>query len=794
MSSDSARKHISEIRREKFGLNEDGMKRPSPLERDLRQALGHLAIELYSKKHHFILELIQNAEDNVYPEGETAMLSLKIHTSDPTNTPGSDGCLLLLNNEVGFQPDQVLSLCSVGQSTKTKCDGYIGEKGIGFKSVFQITARPHVFSNGYQFCFQRPASDDELGYIVPKWIEIIPDVIQQTNARTAILLPLISGERESIAVQLAAVPPETILFLNKLSALHIDTGTSKRTVIRDARDGVVTLDSNGSQTRYFVVRAGCPRPGSVTEEKRYGIKERELTIALPLTEPEKCTGRIFAFLPTECDSGLPFLINADFLLTTSRESLLADRLWNLWLRDCVAPTFTATFKLLLKIAEWRTEAYRFVPVEDDLNQQLADFLRPSVEAIQNRLREEACVLTVKDTFVRPEEAWLAGKVERTLLVQSDSPPGMSAFLFVAPELERWRDRLKPLHVAEFTIRHFLIVINDGDWLERRDETWWEVAFSLFADRKIKASDVSEIPILRCSDNVCRLPDSNSVFLGNDLPETRPILPTGGPAVHIISAGVQQRLQSNHSAWIWLTQTLGIHPFSLSSYIVDRLLPWMRTQTGEGAHQRLIEVTRFVVANLACLDESSRTAVRGQLPWVLEDGRIVTPADRNGRELVEPEILQGTDGWNWVFIGASDREHFLVVADAYVPGDVPEARQTWKEFFKVCSVTPIPDPARRELDQGSDPYNDALARCATDVPGTPLLLDSCCPRWLRDLTSVEATQNGAQKVTALVALLKAFSVDHAASFLQLSQKHLHGQMWQPLRTESESVWRSRTSRG
>jgi len=118
MPQENPSEHICRIRREKFGWGEDGTKLPNPLELDLRQALKHLAEELYSKRHHFILELIQNAEDNSYRDGDTPMLSFQLLATDPTATPAADGCLLLLNNEKGFQPAHVQSLCSVGQSTK----------------------------------------------------------------------------------------------------------------------------------------------------------------------------------------------------------------------------------------------------------------------------------------------------------------------------------------------------------------------------------------------------------------------------------------------------------------------------------------------------------------------------------------------------------------------------------------------------------------------------------------------------------------------------------------------------
>src|SRR5206468_4330770 len=141
---------------------------------------------------HFILELLQNAEDNEYG-GEKPELTLRIDEEDPTATPSSDGCLVVLNNEIGFLPKNVRSLCSVNQSTKTdRSSEYIGEKGIGFKSVFRVTDSPHIFSNGFQFRFQVPTELEGFGYILPHWVENVPPVV--ASGFTAILLPLQPGK------------------------------------------------------------------------------------------------------------------------------------------------------------------------------------------------------------------------------------------------------------------------------------------------------------------------------------------------------------------------------------------------------------------------------------------------------------------------------------------------------------------------------------------------------------------------------------------------------------------------
>ena len=70
------------------------------------------------------------------------------------------------NNEVGFTESNVLALCSMGESTKSAASGYIGNKGIGFKSVFKMSPTPRVHSRAYHLQFDAAAGGG-LGYIVP---------------------------------------------------------------------------------------------------------------------------------------------------------------------------------------------------------------------------------------------------------------------------------------------------------------------------------------------------------------------------------------------------------------------------------------------------------------------------------------------------------------------------------------------------------------------------------------------------------------------------------------------------
>ena len=102
------------------------MKYTPPVCRTIGSAARLLSEELYTKPTHFILELVQNADDCLYEEGMKPELQFDLF----------EDALLLSSNEVGFDEANVRAICNLGGSTKvgtaTHATGrFTGEKGEG---------------------------------------------------------------------------------------------------------------------------------------------------------------------------------------------------------------------------------------------------------------------------------------------------------------------------------------------------------------------------------------------------------------------------------------------------------------------------------------------------------------------------------------------------------------------------------------------------------------------------------------------------------------------------------------
>ncbi|KAM0333486.1 hypothetical protein ACHAQA_002149 [Verticillium albo-atrum] len=351
--------------RQKRGL---GSKQNAFTAKSLGKALDILSSQLNAKTTHFILELIQNADDNAYPAGVQPTFTLTLSKMGPNFTLRTD-C-----NETGFTLKNIDAICSIGESTKTIIvngqKGFIGEKGIGFKSVFKVANQVDILSNSYEFRIDRTA---HLGMLDPK-PHRFPDR-QRRDGHTQMLLHLLQDRDHRISditKGLQQIKPELLLFLRQLRNLDIITPSgrclyqSKRRS-HDPRYGgeMVSLSesrfSNPSdepvttQKLYVIVRHDVQR--LPLEDRREGVHTTEITLAFPIDSILEAQDA-FAFLPID-QSGFAFIIQADFLLVANRQALQQDLPWNNRLCEEIPNAFLVAIRRFNQINSATGSALRY---------------------------------------------------------------------------------------------------------------------------------------------------------------------------------------------------------------------------------------------------------------------------------------------------------------------------------------------------------------------------------------------------------------------------------------------------
>ena len=119
----------------------------------------------------------------------------------------------LIALQVGFSRKNIAALCDMGGSTKESKVGFIGQKGIGFRSVFRVTNKPSVHSSGYHIAFDLSAPEGKLNYILPTWVG--PEYLAAT--------PVAQGSSE-VAEELRSGQWRTIIHLPKKQSNNSEGG------------------------------------------------------------------------------------------------------------------------------------------------------------------------------------------------------------------------------------------------------------------------------------------------------------------------------------------------------------------------------------------------------------------------------------------------------------------------------------------------------------------------------------------------------------------------------------------
>lgn len=258
-----------------------------------------LSQQVYTDQGHFLLELLQNADDARANEFEVIF---------------EKHAITVIHNGFPFDFRDLVGVLSIGQTTKT--ERQIGYFGVGFKSVFEVTERPRIASGHFAF--------EIVDISIPRLLKAEVDPL----GRTVLVLPL----REGLSVEpyyQRALEIERTLLLNlpNVSTLRWTGPDGTRTVLGESRDGnVYSLSRDEHQTDYLVWNGTYNHEGDRPEGKP---KSANVMLAFPLDgETDPPDQNLFSFLPIQENSGLRFLVGSHFDVPVDRERLDRNSDWN----------------------------------------------------------------------------------------------------------------------------------------------------------------------------------------------------------------------------------------------------------------------------------------------------------------------------------------------------------------------------------------------------------------------------------------------------------------------------------
>jgi hypothetical protein len=261
---------------------------------------------LYSDPSHFVFELLQNADD----AGAT-WIAFDLLDSE----------LSVTHDGGPFQFHNVNAITTVGSSTSASDLNRIGRFGVGFKSVFGVTASPAIHSGDYHFEISE--------YIVPSEVPAI-----ELNGETVFRFPFnhetlpASKAFQLIGTTLSGFSPECLLFLNHLREIRWRVGGTTGIYRRLAGEkGSSEFESVLIQTwrgedatnqcwllyKEPVTINGVILPVSIAYRAIEGDGKRWIE---PLSE-----SHLSVYFPTKEETGLSFLVDVPYKTTPNRESI-----------------------------------------------------------------------------------------------------------------------------------------------------------------------------------------------------------------------------------------------------------------------------------------------------------------------------------------------------------------------------------------------------------------------------------------------------------------------------------------
>ncbi|KAJ4286909.1 hypothetical protein N0V88_007854 [Collariella sp. IMI 366227] len=416
-SRDDAKKAVDSIGR-KFGfVGDDIMGQIEQWRPDIRRIIEEsmlakdrlaahsiktLAKNIYGSDARFVFELLQNADDNRFrraiKRGDVPSISFLIHPNR----------IVVECNEDGFTKEDLSAVCAVGESTKSASHGYIGAKGIGFKSVFIAAWMVHIQSGYFSFFFRHEKGDSGLGMVLPVWKDAEEELPGPLTRMTLHLHQKgdqneLQHLRETIFQQLNDLQETCLLFLGKLKRIcvsfyHDDGGLKSTKVfsvgtVDEHRVFLKTRSRQGNgpwleNKKYYHVTKhtasnlsrSVNREIPDTEEARRSSSTAEVVLAFPLTmdyKPHIEKQHVFAFLPIRESS---FTINDVKLLTlVARDSennpLFDDPISDPFLSDAY-PSASRTF----------LEPYGLVSAD---HQMLLDLLQADLYKLDSKMKSSS---------------------------------------------------------------------------------------------------------------------------------------------------------------------------------------------------------------------------------------------------------------------------------------------------------------------------------------------------------------------------------------------------------------------
>lgn len=302
------------------------------------------------------LELIQNADDakaveivfNITDKGLIVTNSGQFTYCGDLNTRP---CKLLETEDYGCDFHRIVD---VGSGGKLAHSENIGRFGIGFVSTYQITDQPEIRSSGIKLLLHPESGQWFIEPIknTPGTSFFLPWAIDpRARGRLELGVSHVTPAHiEQLIDDFKKVLRKSLLFLRNVRRAEVRHEGNLLLACRLERnaDGsslTVRFTPDGKTEEWHLLRADASEAAGNLYENYPGLKplnrSTHISVGIRVKPDALDEGFLYAFLPTEQSTGLPFHLNADFFPESDRKALIFSghqhqQAWNEMLIDAAA--------------------------------------------------------------------------------------------------------------------------------------------------------------------------------------------------------------------------------------------------------------------------------------------------------------------------------------------------------------------------------------------------------------------------------------------------------------------------
>lgn len=363
----------------------------------------------YSNSSHFIKELIQNADDakakyiKFYVQKDGLYV---IHNGSPFTI-----------SDITTDHGDINSITGISNSTKEK--NTIGKFGIGFKSVFKITSKVHVFENDLNWCIEN--------FYVPNFSTLLEK--HRKKNETEFYFPFIKKNNDKINPNQVLQKDAYNLIKDELKQLKIPTmflNNVKKIIWKcehEESEFETTrklLRSSAGKNLYSVVSKS-------SNENEYFLLINQKINGLNLynsicIQTNKSRNRVikntvsdstFVFFKTKESNKLPFIINSPFIVTPGRENLQErDNDNDIRIKE-LKTLFISSLQLIKSWSPKILNDYLYEILPNTTDHERYQFYFPIQDHFVKKIQDDSLIIlpTRKGKLIKSSEAYFSSDSE-----------------------------------------------------------------------------------------------------------------------------------------------------------------------------------------------------------------------------------------------------------------------------------------------------------------------------------------------------------------------------------------------